>query len=234
MGTTSKTHKARKTGGKPRGASTKRQPADAPVIPPADGAIAIIPAAPSTLTEKPSKGEERATDTTGPPQEAEPQRQSWWRPADSKMRKSFEKIMVMRAAGHEDKEIAKRLKTTEHNVRQTVYIAKKNGWADDDGEPIDLEAELAFNIDRKIVRNIGAALDGGMTNWQTHEMTIAAAKGRGVFKSEKVDGAAALPSTMVAIQVIMPAVGASDQLPQIADDQMGGVPNYLEGEVESV
>lgn len=140
--------------------------------------------------------------------------------------------MVMRAAGRSDAEIAKKLNTTEGNVRTTVYVARKNGWFDDNDEPVDLEAELALTIDRKIVRNIDAALDGNMTNWQTHEMTIAAAKGRGHFKNHEVaknDGAATM--AVVAIQVLMPPVGAQDQLPAVDESQMGGVPAYLDAEV---
>lgn len=171
------------------------------------------------------------TRSSGVPTE-DPKEQWWYRPLDSPARKLAEKIVVMRAAGREDKEIAKKLNTTPQSVRQYVYIARKNGWLDSDDEPVDIEAELALNIDRKIVRNVGAALDGVMTNWQTHEMTLAAAKGRGHFKTHEVtknDGAGQM--SVVAIQVIMPPVGAGDQLPQIAEDQMGGVPAYSSEEV---
>ena len=164
-----------------------------------------------------------------------PKKQWWYRPPDSKARKLVEKIVVMREAGHEDKAIAKRLKTTEQSVRQYMYMGRKNGWLNAEDEPVDLELELALNVDRKVVRNVSASLDGQMTNWQTHEMTIAAAKGRGIFKSHEVsknDGGNAL--SVVAIKVIMPAVGASDQMPEIREDQMGGVPAYVEGEVFDV
>jgi hypothetical protein len=112
-----------------------------------------------------------------------------------------------------------------------VYREKER-LAQDEDEPVDLELELALSVDRKVVRNIGAALDGGVTNYQTHEMTIAAAKGRGIFKNHEVnknDGAAQM--AVVAIQVVMPPVGAADQLPQVKEDQMGGVPAYVDGDV---
>lgn len=203
---------------------------------PSSTASAIPPSSPNPLTAaltltKP--GKDAPDPIVAQPQELEPKKQYWWRPADSKSRKLFEKIAVMDAAGHDDTAIAKRLKTTPQTIRQTRYIAKKNGWVDADGEVVDLEAELAFNIDRKIVRNIGAALDGQMTNYQTHEMTIHAAKGRGIFKNhEKTEATSAMP--MVAIQVIMPPVGAGDQQVggiEIAEDQIGGVPAYAEGEI---
>jgi Transcriptional regulator, contains sigma factor-related N-terminal domain len=154
----------------------------------------------------------------------------WYRAPDSKARKLFEKIAVMRTAGRHDAEIAKRLGTTEQTVRTTVYLAKKNGWCDDDGEPIDIEAELSMDVDRKIVRNISKSLDGEMTNWQTHEMTIAAAKGRGHFKNhDKAEGGPAqLP--VVAIRIEMPSLGMADH--NIIEANVGGTPAYFEeGEI---
>ena len=153
----------------------------------------------------------------------------WYRPPDSKARKLFNKIAVLREAGHEDEAIAKRIGTTPQSVRQYVYLAKKNGWADNDGEPIDLEAEMALNVDRKLVRNLNNALDGGMTNWQTHEVTLELAKRRKVV-SDVQDGAGsqALPG-VVAIQVVMPALGAEQQV--VVEGNVGGVPAFLEAEV---
>lgn len=164
--------------------------------------------------------------------QVEPKKQWWYRPPDSPARKLAEKILVMRAAGHRDAAIAKRLKTTPGTVQQYVYVARKNGWLDKDDEPVDIEAEYAMTIDRKIVRNVDAALDGHMTNWQTHEMTLAAAKGRGHFKNyDKVEGGdTTLP--VVAIQVIMPPIGEADQC--IIEANVGGVPAYCDGEITDV
>ena len=158
-------------------------------------------------------------------------KQWWFREPTSSTRKVVEKIMVMRAVGRPDKEIAKRLKSTVGSVQQAVYVARKNGWLDDNDEPIDLEVELAMSVDRKVVRNIDAALDGSMTNWQTHEMTIAAAKGRGIFKNHENAREPGDAMAVVAIQVVMPPVGAADQLPLVQEDQMGGVPAYTEAEI---
>jgi len=136
----------------------------------------------------------------------------------------------MRAAGRDDTYIAKKLGTTPGTIKQSVYLGHKNGWIDAEGEPVDLEVELALEVDRKVVRNIHTSLDGEMTNWQTHEMTIAAAKGRGIFKNhEKSDstGQQALP--MVAIQVIMPPVGIGDQ--GVIEANVGGVGAFVEGQV---
>jgi hypothetical protein len=164
------------------------------------------------------------------PKELPASKQSWYRPLDSKARKLVDKIVVHRAAGRSDAEIAKLLKTTEQSIRQYVYIGKKNGWLDGEGEPIDVEAELAHNIDAKIVRNISASLDGRMTNWQTHEMTVKAAQGRGIFKNHEKTEAAPLMAP-VAIQIIMPALGANQQRMDIPDNMVGGMPAFVDGEV---
>jgi transposase len=167
--------------------------------------------------------------------EPDPKDQWWYRPADSKARKVVAKIVVLDAAGHRDEEIAKRLKTTAASVRQYRYLGKKNGWlrVDEDGEEelVDLEAELAMTVDRKIVRNIDASLDGQMTNWQTHEMTMAAAKGRGIFKGDKTSEGVGNALSVVAIQVIMPPIGAGDQ--KVIEENIGGAPAYVEGDVET-
>lgn len=187
-----------------------------------------------TTTEPPAPSAFRADNPEGEPEAvpAEVPRKQWWiRRPDSKIRAVVAKIMVMRAAGHKDAHIAKKLHTTDATVQNYVYIGRKNGWLDEDDAPVDLELELALSVDRKVVRNVGAALDGQMTNWQTHEMTIAAAKGRGIFKNHdvvKAEGGSGM--AMVAIQVVMPPVGAGDQLPEVREDQMGGAPAFLDGE----
>jgi transposase len=217
-----KSHKSRKTQGKfsaadapPSSALATRQSSFSPPLSSTGEAGADAPVDPDHMI--------------GPPAAELPQNQYWYRPPDSKARKYFEKIVVLRAAGHHDEEIAKRLKTTAASVRQYVYLAKRNGWADDEGEPIDLEAELALNIDRKVVRNINHTLDGGMTNWQTHEMTIAAAKGRGVFKSDKADASVNVTMPIVAIRIDMPALSAAHQV--VNEANVGGTPNYQEAEI---
>lgn len=230
---TAKSHKSRKTEPiqqKPRKRATSRESA------PASGSSST-----ATATTAPAPSNNAEIVPVAPPESAaviptvDPKTQAWYREPTSKTRKLFDRIMIMTVAGHSGAAIAKKLKTTEGNVRYTRWLGRKNRWCDEDDEPIDLEAELAHSIDRKIVRNIDASLDGQMTNWQTHEMTIAAAKGRGHFKNHDVvkqDGAASM--SVVAIKVIMPAVGAGDQMPEIAEDQMGGVPAYqeqIEGEV---
>jgi transposase len=235
MAATSKSHKSQKksavpaAGVKPRGSAK-----DSGGIPPTS--LAVVPLSDPT---KKSEGAQAQPPEGGegvrvlpPPGVAKRKEDEWWyRPADSKARKIAEKIMVMRGAGHDDREIAKRLKSTENSVRQYVYLARKNGWLDKEDEPVDLELELAMSVDRKIVRNIDAALDGHMTNWQTHEMTMKAASGRGIFKNHEKTEGGAQQMQVVAIQIVMPAVGAGDQAVEIPDDMCGGVPAFAEGEV---
>lgn len=234
-GSTRKSHKSRKTtaqkpgkpdipvmseGGPSSAPLTTAEPS-API--PLQNPLALALRNRLAKDDKASAEPGRTTEIISP----EPKKQWWYREPDSKTRKLAEKVVVMRAAGRQDAEIAKRLKTTAPTIRQAVYVARKNGWLDDNDEPVDLEVELAMDVDRKVVRNVSASLDGQMTNWQTHEMTIAAAKGRGIFKADAgkaVD--ASMP--MVAIQVIMPPVGADDQ--RVREDEMGGVPAYIEAE----
>jgi hypothetical protein len=164
-----------------------------------------------------------------PPAELPKEQQAWYRPPESKMRKTAEKISVMRAAGRDVHYIAKKLGITEGGVRFTEYVARKNGWRDENDEPVDIEAELANNIDRKIVRNISASLDGQMTNWQTHEMTVHAAKGRGMFKTHEKSDSTVQQLQVVAIRVEMPTMGVEQQV--VNEENIGGVPAYLEGDV---
>lgn len=254
MSTTAKSHKTRKTGaaeGRPRNTRGSNSGSGDASGPSSEGVIALT--APQSASAPPLQnpleailaphggeqggrqgGSEEISPagggaSTGVPTER-PEDQWWFRLPDSKTRPVAAKIMVMRAAGHKSDSIAKKLGMTENSVRNTVYIARKNGWIDDNDETVDLEADLALTVERKIVRNISASLDGGMTNWQTHEMTIAAAKGRGIFKNHEVsknDGAASM--AVVAIQVVMPPVGVGDQ--GVDESALGGTPAYIEGDV---
>jgi hypothetical protein len=235
---TAKSHKSQKVDGpaKPRfsrqaeGEPRQRKIAGVIAIPAEGSSLAVSPSSDShaTTASVPPVTQPAVEPTqTAVPTELPKEQQPWYRRPDSKLRGQAEKIAVMRAAGHKVDAIAKRLKTTEPNVRFVEYIARKNGWYDDEDNPVDVEAELAMNIDRKIVRNISASLDGQMTNWQTHEMTIKAAGGRGIFKNhDKVEGGQAA-MTVVAIRVEMPAIGAGDQ--QVLDEaSIGGIPAYSE------
>ena len=223
---TSKSHKSRKTDDEPqpRQRASKVNPFTDSIT--LGSSLVLSPS--SEVPVATAAGPSDNSDATVP-QEKPREEQSWYRKPDSKLRGQSAKIAVMRAAGHKTDAIAKRLKTSDANIRFVEFIARKNGWYDEDDQPVDVEAELAFDIDRKIVRNISASLDGQMTNWQTHEMTIQAAKGRGVFKSS--DRQEAPPQLqVVAIQVVMPSIGVVDQ--QIVDANVGGTPAYLEGEVD--
>lgn len=206
---------------------------DQPPVPPT---LSLLDA--TTLGKDAQKDEDKRLDgascATGVPEPLPPQKQWWYRPADSKARKLVEKIVVMDVAGWKSADIAKKLHTTAASIDQYRYIGKKNGWLrineTGEEETVDIEAELAMTVDRKIVRNIDASLDGHMTNWQTHEMTLAAAKGRGIFKGDAAKGVTLSELPLVAIQVIMPPVGAMDQ--HINEKDVGGTPAYVEGEIQ--
>ena len=225
-----KSHKTTRPGAKPRrSANIKDIVADTP----SSSAEASLPALRSEVGEALKTATEAVKEggvDTGIIEET-PTKQWWYRKPDSKTRKTAEKIAVMDAAGLPDAQIAKKLKTSEGTIRITRFLAKKNGWWDENDQPVDLEVELALTAERKAVRNLNAVLDGKMTNWQTHEATLETLKGRGHFKKhDKVEGQVSGPS-IVAIQVVMPAIGAADQRVAIQDSQVGGTPAYAEGEV---
>lgn len=231
-GRKSKSHKAQKTGGKPRLAPNTRLSGNPPS---ADAPAATDPQNLVNALMKPDDGRPTADEKAGVedqsiPQE-DPKKQWWYRVPNSKSRKLAEKIAILDARLMDDASIAKKLGIKESTVAQTRYIARKNGWWDVDDNPIDLETELALTIDRKIVRNISAALDGQMTNWQNHEMTIAAAKGRGIFKNHEKASVEHKQLTPVAIQIVMPPLAESQQRVEIPEHMVGGVPAYEEGQI---
>lgn len=208
-GDTAKTHKSLKD--------------DQPVVG-RDSSIAAI----VTTAAPPSDPKQVATAVPS----VSPETQWWYRKPDAPLRKIVDRICALKRQGKTPAEIGKKLDIGRETVNNHMYIARKNGWLDDNDEPIEIEEDLKRTVDRKIVRNIDASLDGHMTNWQTHEMTIAAAKGRGIFKNHDVvkqDGPAVFAP--VAIQVIMPAVGAADQT--VNEANIGGTPAYVEAEVSN-
>ncbi len=218
--TTSKTHKSVKGAtGKPRSS-----PTELGGPPPTTQALAPLSSPPDSTAPVVS---EVATDI---PTE-DPQKQWWYRKPESATRKLTDKIAILDGAGLKDDEIAKRLKSTVATVRSARYIARKNGWWDVSDQPIDVEVELALSIDRKVVRNLNASLDGQMTNWQTHETTLAAAKGRGMFRNHDAAQTQQTQLMPVAIQIIMPAIGAEDQRMEIPEAMCGGVAAYVEGDI---
>jgi hypothetical protein len=225
--TSSKSHHSRKTEtpGKPR--RSQKATVDAA---PADTKGLSLVVAPSCNV--PATTAEPSPQPSGvqvmPLAELPAEQQSWYRKPDSPLREQAKKISIMRAGGAEPDAIAKKLRTTTKNVRHVMYIARKNGWLDENDEPVDVEAEMSFDIDRKVVRNMSAALDGRMTNWQTHEMTMALVKRR--VKDVNAEAASQAPTIgVVAIRIDMPALGQQDQ--RIVEANIGGKPAYVDAEV---
>ena len=236
---TTKSHKATKTEtpGKPRQRKSIAAMIGVPPVllegsSPVESPSSLVPVATASVAPD-SQALEPKVDVVIPilgiPTPVRREDQPWYRPTDSKFRKQSEKIAVHRAAGRKAPEIAKRMGTTEGNIRHIEYIARKNGWYDDDGEPVDLEADMAMSIDRKLVRNIDASLDGQMTNWQTHEMTLELMKRRKVVSDVEQGADPHTGLSVVAIRIEMPAIGAGDQV--FAEENVGGTPAYLEGDV---
>ena len=237
---TAKSHKSKQVQTNIAGGPSSTQRAADPASPTLENSlVAILMGTPSDSVSPEERAELLAEvgevqREMNAPKELRPEKQPWYRPADSKMRPKAIQIVAWRAAGHDDKAIAKKLNTTETTIRNCLYIARKNGWLAEGDVPVDtdIEDELAVSIDRKIVRNISASLDGQMTNYQTHEMTIAAAKGRGIFTERSKTDTTIQATGLVQIQVVKVAgVDVQEQMKAIPADQMGGVAAYLEGEV---
>lgn len=150
-------------------------------------------------------------------------------PKNSKVRKAAAQIMAMKIAGHTNEEIGKALLLSPRTLRQYLYIAGQNGWL----RMTDPEEDLEFRIAHKVVRNVEATLDGTLIpNPSMQEMTIAAAKGIGLFKSGAEKAAAVTPT--MALQVnIVGAPGTVDAIPgqSARPEAFGGTPAYIEGEV---
>ena len=233
MSTTRKTHKSRRRAPTTQGSSEPGQSLVAVVPDNGSSSVAGLPVpAPlpaKDVPDKPSEtgdSDQRSVVMLPPPK---PEKPYWYRPPDSKARKLFAKIAVQRAAGHDDAHIAKKLGTTAGSIKQYVYLAKMNGWADQDGEPVDLEAQMALDVDRKLVRNIDRALDGGFTNYQTHEVTMMLAKQRKVVTDIDAGGSGESMPNVVAIQIVMPPLSLEQQT--IVEANVGGVPAFQEGQV---
>ena len=117
---TTKSHKSRKTDDE---LATPRQRI-LPGVPPAQSSSlvespsSLVPATtasgPSSLEDAKASVESKID--TGIPAEKPREQQPWFRKPDSKLRKQAEKIAVMREAGRNGADIAKRLKTSEGNI----------------------------------------------------------------------------------------------------------------------
>lgn len=160
------------------------------------------------------------------PPEGHPDR-SWYLPDNSKVRPVAMQIIAMRLSGQDDATIAKALNISEKSISPYVYRATKNGWLDIDYDP---KERLQLQVMHKVVRNLEEGLDNrrhlatGMPV-RTH-VALKIAEGT-VFKQFGEQQQAQAPTTVVAVQVVMP----DGPRQTIRAETTGGTPAYQDAEV---
>jgi hypothetical protein len=176
------------------------------------------PAAANTAQELPVAGEANSVPEEKP---------SWYLPPDSKVRPVALSIMAMRAAGKSDEEIAGELGISIKSISPYVYRAAKNGWitAETPGDRLRLE------LLHKTVDRLSEGLEDGTRHATTGmrvRTTVAMELAKGTMLKEFDQASSQItPSTVVAVQVIMPAGPAQE----MREDTSGGTPIMVEGQV---
>lgn len=151
----------------------------------------------------------------------------------NKRRVLAERILQLKMTeGLTHPEVAKRLGISTDAVGRYLYLAGKEGWF----TTPDIEDHLTYVTSHKIVKNVDQQLAGDDLTPQQQEMTIAAAKGRGLFKvheSGKGEGPQQSLVLGVKIEVVQPGQHASTVqqtgVRQLSDES--GVPAYQEGQL---
>ena len=141
------------------------------------------------------------------------------------MRRKAALALKLRGEGASNEDIAKELGYTNvHSVSDLLYYAGKHGWF----ITPDVDAHLTYVTTHKIVKNIDTQLDGADLTEQQMAMTIAAARGRGLFKRHDAENTAKTETpALVGVKI---EIINRDQAGPIREGTIGGTPNYLEGE----
>ena len=152
---------------------------------------------------------------------------TWYLPPDSKVRAVALMMVAMRAAGKSDDEIASELKVSPKSIQGYIYRASKNGWINADS-PID---RVKYELLHRVVDQLGKGLKDKTrhnSSGMRVQTAVALKMAEGtLFKEFDQTTGAPVPSTVVAVQVVMPEGGS----PPMREDTAGGTPNYLEGTV---
>lgn len=155
--------------------------------------------------------------TTGHQKKGEP---SWYLPPDSKVRVVALNIIAMRAGGKSDDEIAAELNISPKSIAPYVYRAAKNGWITSD-DPRD---RLKYELLHKVVDRLNEGLGDGTRHTSSGmrvRTAVAVEMAKGTIFKEFDQAATAQQSTVVAVQVVMPA----GERQVMREDTAGGVPN---------
>ncbi len=185
-----------------------------PQVPDVDAAAPIIPpdasSVPATVPKKPY----------------------WDVGKDSKAYEQAMRILAMRTAGIDDKEIAANLGLTTRTVWNYCYIAGKNGWADSFTNAKD---QIEFGIMPKVVRELEAGLDdqtrhvtSGMKVSQQMALKIAEGTVFRSFEAAAGDGTVVNNIIGIRIQTVPGAVT------EMRVESGGDTPAYSDAEVDDV
>ena len=143
-------------------------------------------------------------------------------------RQKANQAMALKAEGVSYEEIAKAIGyKNAHGVADLLYDAGKKGWL---AATPDVDAHLTYITAHKIVRNVDKQLDGEDLTEQQHKMTIAAARGRGLFKQYE-EGKAETSQGQMLLAVKVEIVGEKTDIKSLPAENVGGRPAYLEGQV---
>mgnify|MGYP001607460514 FL=1 len=152
------------------------------------------------------------------------------RPPRSKQRAKVAEIIALRLEGLSDEQIGKKVDLATRAVRQYVYHGTKMGWVTFD----DPEEDLEYRLKHKIIRNVEGTLDGTLLpSAAMQEMTIAAAKGTGLFKTNEQKAGIVVPQMAIQVNIVGAPGTAQAITGQMARaDAFGGTPAYLDAAIE--
>lgn len=148
----------------------------------------------------------------------------WQLPPDSIVRVKALQIMALRVSGMSDANIAKELDLSEKSIAGYVYRAGKNGWLVFNSSAEHINNQLV----PKALRNLDAMLDDTTDKPTQKDATFELLKGT-AFKAFGEQQQAAPVQTVVAIRIETPAGPPQ----QIREGTIGGVPNFIEGELDT-
>jgi hypothetical protein len=159
------------------------------------------------------------------------QRKQKWTglPKQGKVRKTVSAILAMKVQGYSTNEIAEHLSLKPASVRQYLWIAGRQGWLSTQDPHEIAHSQLVH----RAVSNLDEWLHArdARTGLPDKEVMLESLKGMGIFggstPQQQNDGA---QTNVLAIQITMPH---GNNLPQVQEGSVAGVPAYLEGELVS-
>lgn len=219
---------AKATGGKRRHTKPQAAPRAAKAsgsqgTPPPPGTTlpAVVPPPPLDLTSPPVRAEIALIERQ--------KKQRWINlPAKSKLRAKVAGIIALKVQGLSTEEIGQKLDLKPASIRQYMWIAGKNGWLTTN-DPHDVAENVLIH---RAVSNLEELLHSRnvVTGLPDKEVTLETIKGLGIFKDHsKQQESPNQQANVLTINFLVPPSGGP--LPTVRDENVGGVPAYVEAEV---